>query len=553
MPRITVPQSFFVSERDNIYADWKTAFWRELLSNALDAGSDRIHVRTRFDAAGAMISDVIDNGHGMSREVIEDVYMRLGSSTKIDEPGSVGGFGRARILTCFSQLSYQIRTSNLVVSGSGSDFEILETPDRVQGCALSIRSDPRYAFSLHSGLISVLRQSSLRARVTLDLAKERPDGTALPYPTPDLIEHREGERHPRFRGWSRKGRAFGEIADEDGQWAKLHLSEGDKGLKRRAILRVNGMAMYEETIAAPVQVIIDLAPERARSVLTASRDSIRHEFRSRLQSIFARIAADHRSAFRDRAQAPQVHFDRTGTAMQSGRISDLQAGIRSAILIADGPGSDTDATRADREFQAGRSADGLGQQSPENIDGRHEGLRLPVVVKIDAPTAAQRAVAARYRGETWISGQGEGRSAELLHAAWFAACKCALRALVEIRPEIGAETFVCGFVFDKGVRAMHGRIQEIEHGLLLNPVDENGRMAFRTSDPDDMKRMFAMAIHEVTHCIHDWHDEAFAGTMTEIMGMVRDRDMEREIRDELALARQWMEARTARAEPVPAP
>ena len=294
-------------------------------------------------------------------------------------------------------------------------------------------------------------------------------------------------------------------------------------------------------------------------MLTASRDSIRHEFRAQLQSVFSRIAADHRSAFRERSRTPLIHLDRPELRPASGRISDLLlqgegSGIAQDPLPGQGPAQQQDdATRADRAFQALRSTSHVGQETPENVEGRHAGLRLPVVVKIDNPTTAQRAVAARYRGETWTEGHGEGRSAELLHAAWFAACSCALRALVEIRPEIGREHFVCGFIFDKGIRAMHGSVQEIEHGLLLNPVDENGRMAYRTSDPDDMKRMFALAIHEVTHCIHDWHDEAFAGTMTEIMGRVRDRDMEREIREELGRARSWMDQRAARTEPAPAP
>ncbi len=47
MPSISVPNSFFISERNTIYNDWRAAFWRELLSNAVDAGSSRIMIQTK--------------------------------------------------------------------------------------------------------------------------------------------------------------------------------------------------------------------------------------------------------------------------------------------------------------------------------------------------------------------------------------------------------------------------------------------------------------------------------------------------------------------------
>lgn len=173
MPSISVPPSFFVSERNSVYANWRSAFWRELLSNSLDAGASRIRVRTAF-RDGKLSVDVIDNGHGMTREVVEQVYMRLGASTK-DGSGGIGGFGRARILTCFSQDSYSIRSSDFLVTGQGASYDIHPASASVRGCAITVQMPQREARHLYASLQDVLRQSSLRAAVEVKLDMVAPE------------------------------------------------------------------------------------------------------------------------------------------------------------------------------------------------------------------------------------------------------------------------------------------------------------------------------------------------------------------------------------------
>ncbi|MCW3783928.1 ATP-binding protein [Defluviimonas salinarum] len=557
MKTVAVPSSFFVSERNSIYGDWRSAFWRELISNSLDAGANSILIRTRFNEGGRLIVDIVDNGCGMTRETVEEVYMRLGASTKGGGEATVGGFGRARILTCFSQDHYRIRTADITVIGEGASYEIREAGAHVRGTAITIGVSDPHPGNLYRGLRRVLKQSSLRAAISLDLAEATPEGEPLSHFDDDLAPRDPQTGRRRFRGWSRKGRRFGELADETGLWGVLHVSEGVTAQKRKAVVRVNGMAMYDEHISASVQVTVDLDPARAREVLTASRDSIRGEFRQELQKVFNRIAADRTSTFRERGAEPVLKFARGGGGTEGSVIRHRHRRQADTPLSGQAPvpvARARDEARAEvaepRDLSEIRERAGERRerilQTRTTADGwiTTDALRLSVLTFVDNPNAAQRAASSRYMGETWAAAGAEGRNAELLHAAWTAACRHALEILVESYPALEGERWATGFLFDQKCRGgMHKSFGEVRHGLLLNPVDEGGRMRFRLSDPGSMKEMIAVAVHEAVHCVHDWHDEDYANTLTSLFGKIRDRDIEREIRDELEEARAWIAER----------
>lgn len=550
MPSITVPRDFFRSERDSAYADWPGAFWRELLSNAVDAGASRLHVRTRFTPDGFLI-DLADNGGGMSRETVETVYMRLGASTKRDEAG-IGGFGRARILTCFSQRAYRIRTSNLVVTGEGGDYEIRETDAAVRGCAISVTADPEDARRLTRALTRVLRQSGLPVAITADLARESPEGRTL-LSEEDAAFWGEGGR---FRGWTRRGSHLRTLTDETGPWGEVYVSRGEKGLQGTSIIRVSGMAMHDDHLAARAQVIVELTPARAREILTSARDSIRAPWRHELQKLYAEVASESSSALRTRTEerrtllipsrgggaglappAPKGAVPEPGYApyAEFGRRNEDRAreAVRAMTVTLDAP-------------EAERMPDPLLAELLRIRDAI-PGARTDVGVHIDSPTPGQRAAIRRFLPETWAAPGGDGRNAEMLHAAWTGACRHALEALVQSHPHAleAADRWVTGFVFDERIRACHARIGEVPHGLLLNPVDEAGRTAFKLKSREDLRRLGAIACHEVAHCVYSWHDEAFANLLTELQCRTSERGFEAAIREEMETARAWISRREA--------
>jgi Histidine kinase-, DNA gyrase B-, and HSP90-like ATPase len=106
MPTISLSSSFFTKELQ-AYSDWRSAFWRELVQNAVDSnGSTKIQITVRPEGEGCVVT-FNDNGSGMTRDTLEHVYFVVGETTK-SGAGSVGGFGRARVLTCFGHASWRI-------------------------------------------------------------------------------------------------------------------------------------------------------------------------------------------------------------------------------------------------------------------------------------------------------------------------------------------------------------------------------------------------------------------------------------------------------------
>jgi len=70
------------------------AFLRELIQNAIDAGSAQIDVRIEHDAGrGMMVIEVADAGEGMTREIIDTRLTRLFSSAKEGDYTKIGRFG----------------------------------------------------------------------------------------------------------------------------------------------------------------------------------------------------------------------------------------------------------------------------------------------------------------------------------------------------------------------------------------------------------------------------------------------------------------------------
>ena len=86
------------------FADPVSCF-RELIQNAIDAGTSEIDINFRFEAAeepedsdeevpaGAMVMELRDYGSGMDKDIIDDRLTRLFSSDKEGDATKIGKFG----------------------------------------------------------------------------------------------------------------------------------------------------------------------------------------------------------------------------------------------------------------------------------------------------------------------------------------------------------------------------------------------------------------------------------------------------------------------------
>lgn len=73
------------------FAD-RYAFLRELVQNAIDAGTETVEVRLEYDGE-FMHASVRDRGEGMTREIVEDQLLVLFRSTKESDRSKIGKFG----------------------------------------------------------------------------------------------------------------------------------------------------------------------------------------------------------------------------------------------------------------------------------------------------------------------------------------------------------------------------------------------------------------------------------------------------------------------------
>lgn len=138
--QIKVPDSYFKKDKHQ-YNNWPLAFVRELYQNSYDAKASRIDIQTYQDNYGVHYI-FKDNGRGMSAETIKNALLTMGGSEK--EEDSVGGFGQAKIIIYFSQLSYTIKTKNLLVEGKGGSYTITENKgEYIDGTYSHIVLDPK--------------------------------------------------------------------------------------------------------------------------------------------------------------------------------------------------------------------------------------------------------------------------------------------------------------------------------------------------------------------------------------------------------------------------
>jgi hypothetical protein len=135
MLTISLSASFFTKEL-HAYSDWRSAFWRELLQNAVDANASTIQITLRPQGEGC-VATIHDDGPGTTRETLEQVYFVVGETTKVGG-ASIGGFGRARVLTCFGHASWKISTNQWRCAGSGTQYEISPMETRQEGCLIEV-------------------------------------------------------------------------------------------------------------------------------------------------------------------------------------------------------------------------------------------------------------------------------------------------------------------------------------------------------------------------------------------------------------------------------
>ncbi len=332
---VTVSKKTFVRERDDLYADWKFDFWREFLQNSNDAKSANIDISIiehkgasifdRFQKEDVLRIGIKDDGPGMSRDVLEKVYFRMGETTKRKDGNNeeAGGYGRARLLTCFSQNSYTLITQDMYIEGDGPEYKIWTIPearafkqkileelntsdmdeslkesiggsiqntldrlsvDYYKGCWFSVDIDKNmYGLEsyrnptvsrMRNKLTEYMKHADLRSRVTLNDVEQ--PGCQF-------------KIKKRGRLATEGNLEFANVSSIDGETGYLMIRSGGK----------NKQPMFSTSISSDIPAhYIDLDPDKMMDVLTANRDGMKDEYAKALNNLMTKLSAELEDVFK---------------------------------------------------------------------------------------------------------------------------------------------------------------------------------------------------------------------------------------------------------------
>lgn len=333
--RLVTPKSFYASERDRFYNNWVIAFWRELFQNSIDAGSPNIDISlSEVKGKGSfgrdpIVEDVLrvrfsDTGCGMDERTLRDVYFRPGETTKKDG-ATTGGYGRARLMTCFSQVRYMIRTRDMLVEGDGPEFicstveeaiserqhaieaadnsydqerllkeldELKSLPFYNDGCELEIDINPNeYPDRPWRNVSKRLLMDSLYEY--LSQAQLYVDGTNRPL---DVFINGEKWDKRLNKGRFVKQLVVTEEGGEDVKLGEVYVNKSENAPCRgQVIFRIEGAPMMSREASIPSQVIVELDKKNSRNFLTSNRDGFKGVYQSVINSFIEDIVVDNSS------------------------------------------------------------------------------------------------------------------------------------------------------------------------------------------------------------------------------------------------------------------
>jgi hypothetical protein len=492
---VVIGPAFFRKEL-NEYANWRWAIIREFAQNSIDArGTTVININIALNDAGNTVLMVSNNGQPMSRDTLLNKLLALGESGKNFEDGSVGGFGKAKIILYYAHQSYTIHTGTLFVSGSGGSYDLSET-EPFHGTCSTITIDGDHVDAL------------------LRKAKEF---TALAQWSGDIVIN-----GVLYECALRKGSPRKEFT-----WGTIYTNKATKNL---VVVRMGGIPMFTSSTQLDRCVVIELKGNSA-ATLTANRDGLIYRYLSQYEQFLLNLAVNQSKALK----ADRVTHTRYGGAKLSHRtvkavtastlVGDLTPNLPAdpqlAAIIqtqggrvthgtAAGPVTeqvivhpDTPATGASPgsyERMAGRASRRTSQLNEDFILRNELTLKIPAYYQPDSESFSTY-----------------GRK---LVRIWG-------RLMLELHKLFAHEAdFSIGFVFSDDAEAQHERG---EYGTVyyINPAvvveTEQTRSFKKRFKLTERNRLLAIAAHEFLHGqgLGD-HNEEYAGRLTDMFATIMD-------------------------------
>lgn len=513
---VVVDRQFFVKERNN-YSNWGLAFWRELFQNSCDANASHIDIQLLKDADGMDRIIFTDNGSGMSRDVLMNVFFRLGATTK-NTGFSTGGFGKARILICWSHPEYIIRSADFICKGDGAEYEI-EDAENIRGCKFEIKVDCNDRFSrkieLKESLKQYLSSSHLSCRLTSNDA--------------DINN---------WKNWLYRRRLTRDLG-----FGKVYVNKS--AISNQVYVRVDGALMFTRYSSVGFQIILEVTKESSRNVLLSNRDSLHTEFESQFDRFLQEIAVDKQSALKDPTRREtHVFSDSKMTTKRRKATKDETINPYGSTVKAEEVTFDAAAALAAEGNRKALAASALNTDSmfANNIEERFcnntiidDPMIASMVVDVETENPNLKKVVSRYRPDNWKMDSRNGKTFRIggncmkLIKLWGITCDMIFQDYLDIvdRDSINWKP---GFVFadkpDGSVTEGCHKVMDGAHVIMLNPCDFNGNLRWRLRSDADRSYIITVAAHEIAHCTYGPHDEAYANLFTTLVARAMGRKKE---------------------------
>lgn len=240
---VSLGNDFFANEINKLYgSNWEFAFIREFFQNSIDAGASVINVTLNSDNNTVIFED---NGHGMSEDTFKNIYLKLGRTTK--DQNNLGGFGRARILTSFGQVSYKVESTSFSAYGEGIDVKFWQNEENFLGCRFTIVMHYLAKETLSTAIHNILQFSNIDCEVFIN---------------GNLIEVTSPEETP--------------VAHNE----KYSISNLPKGTSKQTIVRVNGLYSFDVWLNS--DTIIDTTKDYVTQTRDSFLSSINYDIRDAL-------------------------------------------------------------------------------------------------------------------------------------------------------------------------------------------------------------------------------------------------------------------------------
>lgn len=513
--QVKVSREFFAKSK-NEYSNWVQAFIRELVQNSYDANATRMTF-TIVEEDGFIIITCLDNGKGMDESTLLNVFLSLGGSTKHlveGDDSTVGGMGYAKVVICMAHESYQIRTQDNVINGSGGDYGLTKTSDIVEGAEFTVKikcEDWINAAKFERHLDSLVNKSELRQDFEIYLNGEKVIKEVINYP---------------FSFISPIG--------------KVQFKDVTDGSDRSELwVRVKGLPMFNHSSynsgGSSFVGILEL-DGHPLEYLTANRDGLKRQHARTLNDVFQKLATE-RTALKCH-NLIDMKFNKVFESLQNTQEESCSVAHVSsplAALAASGGLIGKDDPEQGEEFNPFKSLIQNAEKKSKTILDRLESVDSVAYPKNFSIFTENVSSTKSYT--QIVNVLKKVGSARLAHQ-WKAAVmgvlasnymKCNFVTVTdpingqilnaedfENSPEVYANRhntpIYTGFVFNDQVEGINASRKD-EHIIAINPT--------KLSEDWTFEDLVDVAQHEVAHFIRDYHCDDFCAAHIEVIRSTR--------------------------------